>query len=310
MTANIKLSTVVLPIKDYKMSFKPQKGKAYENLPQKALNTFDDDLWVVSTKYDGNQIFITKLNDKVSMYTSDWKEFHIATVAEEVRNLEGNFIVIGEFMQGCEGKLGDRVHSAVLTTYRTNFSKGLSNSSAIEAKANIKVFDLLFYSDYAPVPLITPKYIDRLRKAVYRFEDCKYLSTIDHNILSGREAKDYAKLLVKQGWEGAMCVEPSSMYEVGKRVNHSVKLKYRKTADLLCIDIVPGEGKYEGQIGALLLKDSQGRLVSVGSGLYDYQRHLSAEAFLNKVAEIEYEQIIDTYIQPVFLCIREDKEID
>lgn len=293
------------------MNFKPQKGKAYENLPQKALNTFDDDLWVVSTKYDGNQIFITKRNDIVRMFTSDWKEFHISEVAEEVRNLEGNFIAIGEFMQGCEGKLGDRVHSAVLTTYRTNFSKGWDNSPVLEAKANIKVFDFLFYSDYAPIPLITPAYIDRLKKAVYWFEDCKYLSVIDHNILNGKEARGYAKQLVKQGWEGVMCVGPSSMYEVGKRVNHSVKLKHRKTADLLCIDIIPGEGKYEGQIGALLLRDSQGKLVSVGSGLNDYARTLSPEEFIGKVIEIGYEQILDTYIQPVFLYLREDKkEID
>jgi ATP-dependent DNA ligase len=292
------------------MNFKPQKGKDYEDLPQKALNTFDDDLWVVSTKYDGNQIFITKRGGIVSMYTSSWKEFYIEVVAEEVKRLEGDFIVIGEFMQGCEGKLGDRIHSAVLTTYRTNFSKNCGNTLALETKANIKVFDFLFYSTYAPIPLITPSYADRLQKAIYWLEDCKYLSVIDHCILNGKEAKNYTKQLVKQGWEGTMCVAPASAYEVGKRVNHSVKLKYRKTADLLCIGIVPGEGKYEGQIGALLLKDSKDRLVSVGSGLNDYQRSLPSGEFLGKVIEIEYEQIIDTYIQPTFVCIREDKEID
>ena len=66
-------------------------------------------------------------------------------------------------------------------------------------------------------------------------------------------------------------------------------------------------------IGALVLEDSQGRRVSVGSGLTDGDRNEHYNAFEGKVVEIEYEQIIDTYIQPTFIRVRYDKtkeEID
>ncbi len=60
-------------------------------------------------------------------------------------------------------------------------------------------------------------------------------------------------------------------------------------------------------IGALLLEDSKGRVVSVGSGLSDDQRRVNSMYFVGRVIEIEYEQILDTYIQPIIKCIRADK---
>jgi len=116
------------------------------------------------------------------------------------------------------------------------------------------------------------------------------------------------RIACKYGWEGMMCVEPSSVYTPGKRGNHIVKLKYRKTADLLCIGTEPGEGKYQGMIGALVLKDRNGRVVRVGSGLDDLDRSYKND-YIGKIIEIEYEQILDTYIQPTFVCVRYDKQL-
>lgn len=126
--------------------------------------------------------------------------------------------------------------------------------------------------------------------------------------LLGYDAIQMAKNHVKDGWEGLMCVEPSSHYTYGKRGNHIVKLKYRKTADLLCIGIEAGEGKYLGMIGSLVLKDSIGRTVKVGSGLDDIDRDKRV-MYIGKIIEIEYEQILDTYIQPTFVRIRYDKQL-
>lgn len=293
--------------------FKPQKGKAYENLPAFAEKSFDSQQWIVSTKFDGNQIFIVKKSGRVSMYTSDWKEFYIKLVADEVHNIHGDFVLIGEFMHGCSGKLGDRTKSAILTTYRTNFSKQIANPSSLEAKTNIRIFDILYLTPKGE-PVTSVSYKDRLSQATLAVLDAKLLNVIPHAVMPGKAAKVFAKELVKDGWEGAMCLCPRSYYNIGKRVNNSVKLKYRKTADLLCIGFVPGEGKYEGMIGALILKDSKNRIVNVGSGLEDYQRSNKYKVdYLGSVIEIEYEQIMDTYIQPTFIRVRDDKtseEID
>jgi len=290
-------------------ALKPQKGKAFDKLPKKTLDTFDTDTFLVGTKFDGNQIFIVKEGSEVSFYTSDWKPFYIAEVASNLRRMTtGSYIAIGEFMHDCEGKLGDRPKSAILTTYRTNFKKSIDNNILDERKANIRIFDFLDIIERQL--MVTTVYESRISLAAMSLANVPNIKVIRPQSMTGKEAIQYAKTLVNNGWEGIMLHRPHATYQLGKRVNYCVKLKYRKTADLKCIAVEPGEGKYTGMIGALLLQDSRGRRVSVGSGLTDGMRSYSDDYFLSQVIEIEYEQIMATYIQPTFLCKREDKTIE
>lgn len=276
--------------------FAPQKAKAFENLPQKTEHEFYKKEYLISTKYDGNCIFIVKEKDVIEFYTSDWKPFYIKKVAEELLDNTQDFTLVGEFMFDCDGRLGDRSKSAKLTTYRTLYSKNLANNPLDEEKTNIKIFDCV---------MDNVTYKDRLA-FIATLNLGKYVSLVNTMIATGKAAMLQSKALVDLGWEGAMVIEPNSMYQKGKRVNHAIKLKHRKTADLLCIDVEQGEGKCEG-IGALVLQDSKGRIVKVGSGL-DYSKDTrDGTAFIGKIIEIEYEQIMDTYIQPVFKSIRDDK---
>lgn len=119
-------------------------------------------------------------------------------------------------------------------------------------------------------------------------------------------ASDYTK----EGWEGLYLKHRTHIYEPGKRLNTAIKLKYRPTADLVCIGIEYGIGKYEGMIGSLILKDKEGLVVSVGSGLADIERKITDETFwVGKIIEISYEQKLDTYIQPIYISYRCDKTI-
>lgn len=287
------------------IGFKPQKGKAFDKLPAKSLNTFENDKYLLSTKYDGNQVFIVKHQNEVRFFTSDWKEFYISTVASLLESVQGSFVVVGEYLHGCDGKLGDRTKSAKLTTYRTNFAKGMDNYLSDEAKTKIKVFD--FLEIFSESVLVDVPYSERLEKARAKLNVYSSIDVIDTMLVTGKQAVALAKSLVHDGWEGAMIVDPDSHYQIGKRVNYSIKLKYRKTADLLCVGVEEGEGKYTNMIGALILKDSEGRTVSVGSGLTDRDRQASVSRFVGKIIEIEYEQLMETYIQPTFICVRESK---
>ena len=217
------------------IGFKPQKGKAFDKLPAKALKNFDSNKYLLSTKYDGNQIFIVKHHNEIRFFTSDWKEFYISTVAVLLESVSGSFVIVGEYLHGCEGKLGDRTKSAKLTTYRTNFSKGLDNYLSDEVKTKIKVFD--FLEIFSESLLVDKPYSERLEKAREIFSVYTSLDVIDTMLVTGKQAVVIAKSLVRDGWEGAMIVDPDSYYQVGKRVNYSIKLKYRKTADLLCIGV-------------------------------------------------------------------------
>lgn len=295
------------------MLIEAQKGKALDKLPKKETESFDTDIFAVSTKYDGNQIFIVKRNNKVTWFTSDWKQFDIPGLGTELLHNKSDFILVAEFMYNCEGKLGDRKKSAILTTLRTCWNKSIANPLSFkEELCNIKVFDCIPYvtSDLCSFLHYNLVQENRLEVASLLFFP-NQISKTKSKLLTGAEAKLYSKKLVNEGWEGVMCIDPKSKYQAGKRVNYSVKLKYRKTADLLCIDVVAGEigSKYENSIGALVLQDSEGRIVSVGSGLDDKDRQPElTDYYIGKIIEIEYEQIMDTYIQPVYVCIRRDKQ--
>jgi DNA ligase-1 len=116
------------------------------------------------------------------------------------------------------------------------------------------------------------------------------------------------KEATSSGYEGIVMKNPMWEWKSTKsRTVDFCKWKRRPTADLLCISTTEGTGKYEGMIGALVLQDSKGRVVQVGSGLNDDDRLVEPDNFIGNVVEIEYEQIMETYIQPTFITIRLDK---
>lgn len=276
-----------------------QKATSFDKLQPFLQSSFKNKVWACSTKFDGNMIFIKKEGENVRFFTSSLKEFNLPNISNLLGSLEGDFTFAAEFMWGCEGKLGDRVHSAILTTLRTRFSKGEGVSDIDFNKCNIKVFDVINSEE---------KFEERLAKCKSLLDPLTspLISVVDVEILSGDKALEKARLAVKEGWEGLMAIDPYSYYSLGKRVKHAVKLKFRRTADLLCVGVEQGLGKCNG-IGALILRDKSGREVRVGSGL-DYSEAVrKGEGFVGKVIEIEYEQILDTYIQPVFVCVRHDK---
>jgi len=286
---------------------KPQKAKTYGKDKIKDLSGE----WAWSIKYDGHQVFIMKVGHTVSFFTSNWKPFDIAYIRRPLEILEGDFMLVGEYMYGIEGKLGARAHSTKITTFRTNFKKGFPNLVGDEHLTNIRVFDCIPMTDAGHLRVDTPFYMRR--EYLNNLELPKGLKAVEFMIDTFDTVIMKANTMTKRGWEGLMAIKTDSPYMIGKRVHHAVKIKPRLTADLLCIDVRPGTGKYEGLIGSLLCRDSSNRIVAVGSGLSDEQRAKTKADFIMYVVEVEYEKIEDTYIQPVFKCIRYDKskeEID
>lgn len=281
---------------------KQQKAKTY------GKDTIKDTsgLWYLSKKYDGHQVFIKKVGTTVVFTTSAGKPFDIESIRKDLQSIEGDFILVGEYLYNCEGKLGSRGLSAKLTTFRTNYSKGIRNYKPDELLSNIMVFDCIPIKNGE---LITHTiFSDRVR-FLKSLRLPMGLERVDFTLTTFGEALKIVKQWTNCGYEGGMLQRTNTFYYPGKRVHHAVKIKPRKTADLLCIGVEQGQGKYKDLIGALTLEDSQGVIVSVGSGLTDEQRTKGANSFLNKVIEIEYERIDTTYIQPTFKCVRLDKDI-
>lgn len=115
------------------------------------------------------------------------------------------------------------------------------------------------------------------------------------------------------GWEGLMLNKDTKWKN--KRNNGILKVKSFKHADILCTDIIEGEGKYKGTLG-LIKCDYKGYELGVGSGFTDEQRHYywnHRDEVIGKIVQIKYKNETKNKqgglsVQfPIFQCVRTDK---
>uniref|UniRef100_UPI003D062A53 DNA ligase n=1 Tax=Agarivorans sp. TaxID=1872412 RepID=UPI003D062A53 len=77
--------------------------------------------------------------------------------------------------------------------------------------------------------------------------------------------------LSKQGGEGLMLRDPDALY-LATRSKALIKYKSYQDGEAEVVGYSPGQGKYQNVVGALVVKDAQGRLFKLGSGLTEQQR--------------------------------------
>lgn len=77
--------------------------------------------------------------------------------------------------------------------------------------------------------------------------------------------------VVEQGGEGLMLHKGESRYRSGRRAD-LLKLKPWQDAEATVVAHLPGKGKYEGKLGALLVEMPGGMRFRLGSGFTDQQR--------------------------------------
>lgn len=73
------------------------------------------------------------------------------------------------------------------------------------------------------------------------------------------------------GGEGLMLHHGDSVYQTG-RTAALLKVKTFQDAEATVVDYTPGKGKYQGQVGALVVETEAGRRFKLGSGLSDAER--------------------------------------
>ncbi len=277
---------------------KQNKGKDLSKIPASKLV---DGQYYASIKYDGFYTQIQYYNNIVTFHTSGGKEFYLDHMAEYIKkHFTEDFHIECEYNYSCPGYLGDRGKSAILTTYRTNYTKQiLTRGNSL--KDIFRVLDIIDTNH---------TFKQRHKRLMDLFFGKKWFDIPTQYIVNSLQGgKDLAKGFVEEGYEGAMLKSPDHIYKPGKRTNDIIKIKPRLTADLLCVAWKEGEGKYAGLIGSLLLQDSNGIQVAAGSGLSDSQRSLPANSFIGQVIEIEYETQSDNgvWLQPIIKHIRYDK---
>ena len=263
---------------------------------------------IAEPKWDGVRVLATISQNDVSFMTRNGKEFNCFPIRTSLlKQVREDVILDGEF-----------VYSNGLQEHRTKIS-GLVNSAIYgndrwDSDVMYRVFDCFSQEDfdlrYCPHNLITRR--DKLQ----RLFGTKLPGVVVHNL---EDVNKYYEKLRADGYEGAILKDPNSRLNF-KRDNSWVKLKAVKTADLVCIDIKGGTGKYTGAIGSLICTGHVEGIpveVSVGSGLTDMDRGKHPEEFIGKTIEVLYNTTsmdtktgVASLFLPRFVCVRFDKEVN
>lgn len=77
--------------------------------------------------------------------------------------------------------------------------------------------------------------------------------------------------LTAAGGEGLMLHRNDSLYRA-ERSDDLLKVKLHQDAEARVVAHLPGQGKYEGMLGALLVRDANGTQFRIGTGFTDEQR--------------------------------------
>jgi DNA ligase-1 len=108
--------------------------------------------------------------------------------------------------------------------------------------------------------------------ALLRQRDIPWLRPVEQFRVSD-DAELHARLaeLTAQGAEGLMLHRADALYR-GVRSDDLLKLKHHQDAEARVIAHLPGQGKYEGMMGALEVETPEGVRFKLGTGFSDRQR--------------------------------------
>lgn len=173
------------------------------------------------------------------------------------------------------------------------------------------VHDLLTMNEY--LGLDNTSYVNRLGRVDVELTSYKYLKIPYTRVAFNFEFIEQTyNSIIQDGGEGLVIKNPRAPYSKGKRNYDLIKKKRVETYDCEVIDIVEGDGKYDGMVGALLCV-YKGKQFTVGSGLNDEQRkewYENPKLIIGHIAEIKAMKVTKNGVlrEPVFVSVRYDKE--
>lgn len=239
---------------------------------------------------------------------------HIVQALNKINNeLNANYVFDGELILYNDGTRTDN----------ENFKMGtgiINSENEDKSQIHLTLFDLLPVNEFNCGE--SNDTYDTRRNVLNKINDFIYREKIDSvNVLpllyDGTEAEQIDEWLSyadANDWEGIM-LNKNAPY-VCKRTNNLIKIKSFKHSDLMIVDVIEGEGKYIGVLGAIIV-EYKNNTVNVGSGFTDEQRKHYWEykdELIGKIAEVKYKDVTTNKITgfeslqfPTFVRIREDK---
>lgn len=119
---------------------------------------------------------------------------------------------------------------------------------------------------------------DYLEQLVTRAK-CQYLRKVPSlQVRDKSHLKAALDAVIDLGGEGLMIVRPGSMY-TPRRTDCILKVKKQADDDAVVVAHQPGKGRHAGRMGAIIVRDEQGREFKVGTGFSDQERDRAEELF-------------------------------
>lgn len=280
------------------------------------LRLKDDEIFFLTQKLNG--VRCTYVNGK--LISRQGTEFtgldHIIKTIHNAEQKYGNqnLVLDGELIHMNDGTLSDN----------DNFRLGTSIINAKDGdKSSIMfvIFDILPYEDFIEGKSkadysLRRAWLDVLSIVLYVITDCVKVVPLLYSGTDKTKIDEWLEYADKNGWEGIM-LNRNTPYEC-KRTTNLIKIKSFKHSDLRIVDVVEGEGKYVGVLGAIIV-NYKGNKVNVGSGFTDEQRKeywAIKDDLIGKIAQIKYKEVSknkDTGLKslqfPVFEMLREKEEV-
>lgn len=264
--------------------------------------------YIVTEKIDGNRRLIMVRESGVEVYTRSGKrDYGLVDIEADAAKLPVGFVYDTECIS-----IGEYFDSIDLR----QASASILNSKGTRTGVKALCFDVIPLDEYAVGKsslsalgrkgFLAGIFNDKLSRDILCCEIKKYTSNIVDIWMRGREmgpahrpkyitslpilgvvhnmeeAMKITEPIWETGGEGTMLVDTKSPYEVNPNPRKTLlKLKATKEIKLMCVDVVEGNNKYAGTLGAIVVeymphKNNLGAVytVKVGSGFADYQRDM------------------------------------
>lgn len=283
-----------------------QLGSSYEKLKLK-----NEEWFSLSQKLNGNRATFFK----GKLISRQGKEFTgMQHIISDLEQLGMGWFYDGELIRKNIDNLPDGENFRIGT--------GIINSDS-ESKNEIKfvIFDYFPESDIQKKES-TAKYklrremLNKLREVIAEknLENIEIVTMVYEGTDQSQIMKwlDYA---VDHGWEGLM-LNKDAVYKC-KRTTDLIKIKRFYTMDLPVVDVLEGDGRLKGTLGALVVKYKD-NTVNVGSGFDDETRRRfwnNRELLIGRVVEVKYKEIskdkktgLESLQFPIFVRLREENK--
>jgi bifunctional non-homologous end joining protein LigD len=224
---------------------------------------------IMEIKYDGHRIYMYRDVDRVRTFARSGNEKTglLRTIEKIVKRLPVGTWIDGE---SCSFK-SDGTNEWGIAQSVLGSDK---HRPELEGKITFVVFDMLTYDgkDMRSLPLKNRREIleSSFEAAGIFNSDAIMISPQFETSTAAYDA------LVENGFEGAIVKDPNSTYISGGRGKGWFKMKATEVIEAVVMGTKDGNGKFEGQVGALVFGqyDSAGRLVELGacSGMTDKVR--------------------------------------